>query len=774
MVKKQSKRKRSRRHRSVSGKGYQLGQLFFRNKRFWMFAGIVVLGMSVIGVGILDLIIRSQFEGKKWSLPARVYARPLELYPGLPFSVEKLRRELEWLGYTSRLEGPGSYSVRGNKVRLYSRDFQFWDERISRKQLQFDFADDVLKRVVDLNNGKPLSLVRLDPMLIGSIDPRHHEDRDLIRLEQAPALLLETLLLVEDRSFYDHIGIRPLSILRAMLANIRAGAAVQGGSTLTQQLVKNFFLNNERSFRRKALEAVMALLLEWHYSKQEILQTYINEIYLGQDGERAIHGFALASRFYFGQPLDALEPDQIALLVAMVKGPSLYDPRRNPQSARARRDWILTLMEREQLVSVHVAERARHTSLRVRDVQRSRFPYPGFVDFVRRQLQHDYRDEDLRSEGLRIFTTLDPQLQFEAEQVLAQRLAKLEKSRGGATNGLQGALVMTESNSGEVLALVGDRKPAYAGFNRALNAQRPIGSLIKPVIYLEALSHTGLYHAATVLDDTPFRFHDTNGKLWEPQNYDKVFHGRVPLYQGLVHSYNAATARLGMTLGLDVILQRLRKMGLDRDISAFPSMLLGALALSPVEVAQLYQSLAANGFNMPLRAVREVLTTDGALLQRYPLRIEQTETNETVYILNSLLQKVVEMGTAEPAGRALPHLRAAGKTGSSDDLRDSWFAGFTGEHLVVVWVGRDDNQPMQLTGATGALPIWIDLMSAVNSRALQTAVPAKVEWVKIDADTGYRSNGKCEKEVELPFIMGTAPDQLAGCRSRSFWRRLFD
>lgn len=774
MVKKNAKKKRAMRRKSGSLKNSKLLQVVFMKRRFWVLAGVILFCLGVVGIGILDLIIRSQFEGKKWSLPARVYARPLELYPELPLSALQLQQELKGLGYTSRLQGQGSYELHHNALSLHTRDFQFWDEQVSGKRLRLSFRGDVIEKVLDVQSGKPLQLARLDPIQIASIYPHHREDRDLVKLEQVPSLLIDTLLLVEDQDFYAHSGIRPLSIMRALLANIRAGAAVQGGSTLTQQLVKNFFLNNERSLKRKAIEAMMALLLEWHYSKQEILQTYLNEIYLGQEGERAIHGFGLASRFYFGQSINALSPGQIALLIALVKGPSHYDPRRNSQRALDRRNRVLSMMAREHLLSEEVAARARHEPLHVRDTQRSVFPYPAFVDLVRRQLQRDYRDEDLRTEGLRIFTTLDPLIQFEAEQALSTRLTKLENARKFPTGELQGALVMTHSNSGEVVALIGDRKPAYVGFNRALDAQRPIGSLIKPVIYLEALSHVGLYHAATLLDDSVFSFRDRRGILWQPENYDKVFHGHIPLYQGLVYSYNAATARLGMTLGLDPILQRLRQMGLDKPVLALPSVLLGALSLSPLEVTQVYQTFAANGFTMPLRAVREILTVDGVLLQRYPLNIKQIEGSDAVYILNGLLQKVVEIGTARAVGQALPVLRAAGKTGSSDHLRDSWFAGFTGEHLAVIWVGRDDNQPMQLTGATGALPVWIDVMSRVNSHPLHIKQPENVEWVRVEADTGYRSNGKCEKELELPFIMGSAPDQLAGCRSRSFWRRLFD
>jgi penicillin-binding protein 1B len=411
-------------------------------------------------------------------------------------------------------------------------------------------------------------------------------------------------------------------------------------------------------------------------------------------------------------------------------------------------------------------------SIRPQEILRTS-SYPAFVDLVKRQLHADYRDEDLRSEGLRIFTTFDPQIQAAAEEVLSLHLDAVERRRGFERDSLQGAMVVTSTDTAEVLAVVGDRNPRYPGYNRALDATRPIGSLVKPAVYLTALERLNSFNPVSVIEDAPIRLEYPDGRVWEPANYDGKVHGEVPLFHGLIYSYNLATARLGMLLGVENVVATLEKMGLDQAPPDYPSLLLGALELSPLQVAELYQTLATNGFRMPARAVRDVLTADGQKLTRYSLQVRQTLDPSVVYLINNLLQKVVETGTAKSAGARLPALKAAGKTGTSDELRDSWFAGFTGQHLAVVWVGRDDNQPMGLSGAAGALPAWINLFSRIDSRPLQMPLPGNVEHVWIDLASGKRSRHKCDTTLQLPFIIGTAPKATIDCR-KSLLDWLFD
>jgi penicillin-binding protein 1B len=729
---------------------------------------LVVFLVAVAGYLVyLDIIVREQFEGKRWALPARVYARPLELYAGRRLDPDLLIQELDRLGYHSVREPkrPGEYARESGTVHIHTRSFTFWDGSEPAQPLRVRFSGDWIESLSERAQGRELDLARLDPLQIASIYPKHQEDRQLVQLAQVPPLLVQTLLAVEDRSFYEHFGISPRSLLRATFANLRAGGVVQGGSTLTQQLVKNFFLSNERTFTRKINEAGMALLLEAHYGKDEILEAYLNEVYLGQDGPRAVHGLGLASHFYFERPLDQLEPEQIALLVGMIKGPSYYDPRKHPQRAQQRRDLVLDLLLEQGVLSAEQGARAKQRPLGVQQRRAlAANAHPAFLDLVRRQLYRDYREEDLNSEGLRIFTTLDPVAQGAAEKALSERLAQIERNRGLPAGTLQGALIATALDSAEIIALVGDRNPRAAGFNRALDAARPIGSLVKPAVYLTALALPERYTLASWLDDSPLKLVPRPGDVWEPGNYDKQFRGPVLLHDALVHSYNVPTVRLGLDVGPDKIVATLRRLGVQGELKAYPALMLGAADLTPLDVTRMYQTLADGGFRSPLRAIRAVLAADGTPLQRYPLQVEQVLDAAPILLVNSTLQDVVRSGTAAAIGaRFGADSGIAGKTGTTNDLRDSWFAGFTGDQLAVVWVGRDDNQAMGLTGSTGAVPVWGDYMARVGVAPLLLPESDKLEPVWIDRASGLRADAGCADAVQWPFMIGSAPADFAPC-----------
>jgi penicillin-binding protein 1B len=394
--------------------------------------------------------------------------------------------------------------------------------------------------------------------------------------------------------------------------------------------------------------------------------------------------------------------------------------------------------------------------------------YPAFVELVHRQLQRDYREEDLRSEGLQIFTTLDPLAQTSAERSLTSRLTQLEKDRRLPPKVLEGAIVISHSQNGEVQALVGGRNTRFEGFNRALDAARPVGSLIKPVVFLTALERPNSYTLATLLDDGPLVWKERGTTDWEPQNYDKEFHGQVPLRVALANSYNVSTARLGLALGVRHVMDKAHDLGVERDLRTFASSLLGADSLSPLEVTQMYQTFASGGFRVPLRAIREVMMADGQPLQRYPLSVEQVIEPGPAYLVTHALQAVVQEGTADALKYYLsPDLQIAGKTGTTNDLRDSWFAGYTGDRLAVVWIGRDDNQPIQMTGAGGAMTVWGEMMARLDPDPLVPEVPENIESAWIDPGTGLRTDATCAGAVELPFIRGSAPEESAPCGARS-------
>jgi penicillin-binding protein 1B len=691
----------------------------------------------------------------------------MELYVGRPLTADDLDGELARLAYR-QVENPthaGTYTHKGDKFLVRTRPFRFWDGAEPERTLDIGIQDGAIAELKDASGGADPDLVRLDAALIASIYPTHNEDRVLLRGKDIPKLLTDTLLAVEDRSFYSHLGVDPIAIARAGVRNMIAGAVVEGGSTLTQQLVKNFYLTRERSVTRKLNEALMALLLELHYSKEEILGAYANEIFLGQDGSRAIHGFGLASRFYFNRSLDELGVPETALLVALIKGPSYYDPRRHPERATERRNLVIDTLADQGVIDQETADKAKVAPLAVSDKGgRPTVAYPAFLDLVRRQLQRDYREEDLRSEGLAIFTTLDPLVQTVAEQAIRDRLPELEKSRRFKPGTLESAAVVVSAAQGEVLALVGGRETDYAGFNRALEAVRPIGSLIKPIIYLTALSDPAHYNLATALSDSAVSLRAGDGKLWQPQNYDKKTHGRVPLYKALAKSYNLATVNLGLALGVDRVVETLTALGVQREVDAVPALLLGSVSLAPVEVAQAYQTIGAGGFRTPLRAIREVLDSSGRPVNRYPLAVEPAVSAKSAYLLTWAMQEVVKQGTATWLKQRLPEgLTVAGKTGTTNELRDSWFAGFSGDRVTVVWVGRDDNLPTRLTGSTGALRIWGDIMAGIENQPLADFAPDGIEEVNVDSGNGLLAKKGCGRAMTIPVDVDGKPTATSSC-----------
>ncbi len=705
----------------------------------------------------------AQFEGRRWILPARVFARPLELYPGKPLRSDVLIDELTRLGYqkVSTFSGPGQFIDHPSSVTMATRGFRFSDGQEPARTLRLQFTDDRLAELTEMRTHRALPLVRLEPLQIDKIYPTHNEDRILVTLDEAPPILIKALIAVEDRRFFKHAGIDPVAIGRALMANLRAGDVRQGGSTLTQQLVKNFYLGRERSLWRKINEAVMAIMLEWRYRKEEIIEAYINEVFLGQDGSRAIHGFGTAAQFYFAVPLSELKTHQLALLAGLVRGASYYNPRRHPERALQRRNLVLALMAEQGMMTQSHYQQTLKAPLDVAPKRRiAGKPYYAFMDLVRRQLRRDYRDEDLRSEGLQIFTTLEPGIQSASERILSKQIATLEKAK----ESLQGAIVVTGAGNGEVHALVGDRKAEAFGFNRALDAKRQIGSLVKPVVYLAALTHPEKFHVMTRLSDTPLQLKDHKGQVWSPQNYTKKFHGPVPLHEALAQSFNLATIKLGMEIGIPEVKRWLAYLGVEQNVPEYPSMLLGTLELAPLQVAQMYQTFSSGGFYAPLRAIREVLTKNGKPVKRYGLEVRQVVKPAPAFLINYLLTEVVAKGTARQLAAELPaSMPLAGKTGTTDSLRDSWFAGFGGDLLAVAWVGRDDNRSTGLTGATGALRVWSALMKELKPDPLASTPPGDIVWHWMDEVSGFETDPECPGARPYPFMNRSVLSEYQPC-----------
>lgn len=753
----------------VKGIGFFMA-LFGRVFRIVLIVGLVLGVLALVVYSMqLDEIVRKQFEGRRWALPARVFARPLELFNGQQLYADHLEQELKLLSYVQVDKTPtetGQYYRKGDDFQVVTRGFQFADDMEPPRSIKVSLARGKVTSLA-LANKEALPVMRVEPVLIGNFYPSQNEDRVLIRIKDVSPLLINGLLAVEDKKFYEHQGVNPMAIARAMVTNLKAGQTVQGGSTITQQLVKNFYLTNERSWERKLKEALMALLLELHYNKQEILEAYLNEIYLGQDGSRAIHGFGLAAQFYFNRPIRELKSDQIALLIGLAKGAAFYDPRRFPERALERRNVVLTVMEQEGVLTAAEGAEARQRPLGVSEHRPSgASPFPAYLDLVRTQLQRDYREEDLRSEGLLIFTSMDPIVQLTAEQIVIKRVQQLERANRIPKNKLSGSMIISTVQGGEVIALVGGLDVRYPGYNHALIAQRQIGSLVKPAIYLAAFENKGKYGSlGDRVSDGPVTVKIGRNKYWQPGNYDQRFTGTMTIMYALMMSRNTPAVRVGVEVGLDKVIKTLGDLGIKKEIPAYPAILLGALELSPFEVQQMYQTLAANGSYSPLKSIRSVMNvSNGKTLTRYPLTVQQVARPESVEMLNFGLHQVTTNGTAKALQGVLPSWKdVAGKTGTTNDKKDSWFAGFSGQHVMTVWVGRDDSKPTNMTGGTGALKVWADMMKVMPSQPLKVGQSSRLIWVDVDAATGLLFNPACGKSMKMPFIRGTQPQKLSYC-----------
>ena len=735
--------------------------------KFWklIFSVIIIGGFLAFSIYLirLDNIIREKFEGKRWDIPAKVFARPLELYTNAPVTQTDFSQELGLLGYksTQNYTKSGSYVVQGNTMYVHTRGFDFGDSTEPEQVLQVSFAND---QISDIRATKPSStgIARLEPLLIGGIYPQHNEDRVLIKLDKVPKTLIEALVATEDRNFYSHHGISIRGTARALVSNVTGGRR-QGGSTLTQQLVKNFYLSPERTLKRKANEAFMAMLLELHYSKDEILEAYLNEVNLGQNGSYSINGYGLASQFYFGLPLREVNISQQAYLVGLVQGPSLYNPWRNPEAALKRRNIVLNNM----LVMGYLTqdqydkESARPLGV-VAKPSLGPAKFPDFLDIVRRQLRSEYQENDLTNQGLRIFTTLDPIAQTRIQNAFKSTVEQIANRNPARLKDLQGAVLVQHPENGELIAAVGSTQD-FTGFNRTVDAKRQVGSLLKPVIYLSAIE-SGRYNWASQIQDAAVNIPVGGDKSWTPKNYSGGEHGVVTLQQALAHSYNLSAVRLGQEFGLSTFSNNLKKFGVTSDIPNYPSAFLGAVNMSPMEMLSIYGNFATGGFKYPTRAIRSVVDANGHVLERFGLNVQQTIDPSAAYILNYGLQQVMRSGTGKAAYNTLsPDLNLAGKSGTTNDTRDSWFAGYSGNYLAVVWLGLDDNKITGLTGSSGALPVWTNVMKQLRQQPVNLRQTDDVQWQWIDSATGHLSAQGCEGAMYIPLMRNTVPRQATVC-----------
>ena len=718
---------------------------------FWLF-----LKMSFIAVFVLFLYsiyldgkVRDKFEGQRWQVPVQVFGAIEKYTVGSKLTLTNLRASLSANRYkkVTHVERPGEFALSKSRAIIYRRAFDFGAGVEAPVKLTIDVTNGKIKALY-LDDEKVAQL-RLEPLLLDRILPESKEDRVLVSLQAVPTKLLDTLLLIEDRNFYFHYGVSPIGILRALYQNLIAGRTVQGGSTLTQQLVKNMFLTRDKTLWRKANEAIMALILEYRYSKDQLLEAYINEVYLGQHYANGIYGFGLAAEFYFGKSIQSLNAEQMAMIIGQVKGPSYYDPWRFPERTIKRRDLVLRLMYQKEILSQQEFEYAVESPLSIRKKRRvKQQKFPAYLQLVKAELSRHLSEYQQQS-GVRVFTGFSINHQLALQATINEKLTTLAQE---SAEQLQVAMVVSDFKSGEIRALVGGKEAGYAGFNRALHAKRPIGSLIKPAVFLAALERYQRFNLATLIEDKEITLSSEDGQAWRPKNYDGKYRGKVHLVDALVSSLNIPTVNLGMQLGLDNVAQAIHLLGYQEDIVTRPSMLLGALNMSPMEINQLYIPIANNGKGEKSHAIDRIVSARGETLWQFEALDQQVISTQAAYLLDFSLNRVTTSGTARSLTWRLKDKVVAGKTGTTNDLRDSWFVGYDNQLLVTTWIGRDDNKPTKLTGSSGALVLFADFMTKTGAISRQANIPASVELVRFDNKNGRPVTQACDNSQLLPAV----------------------
>ena len=727
-----------------------------------------------------DRIVVARFEGKRFEVPSKVYSAPLIVYPGSDWQRMDLAGWLVRSGYREQPEGgslrPGRYVWAPSRLRVHLRAFEHPLRPEPARDLEFRLKGGEIEFISDAFSGNPLDVVVLEPEPVSAFLGQDGEQRDLVRLDELPPSLVSAIYAVEDKRFEEHHGIDLRRVVGAVLANLRAGQIEQGASTLTQQLVKNFFLTPERTFERKLREAIMALIIEARYSKPEILQAYLNEIYFGQRGSTEIHGVGEASRLYFGKSATSLSVSESALLAAIIQSPNGISPFKRPEKAQARRNMVLELMFEQERISWEEFEMARREPLRVSAVNPDARDVRYFLDALSQQLPGVYDSDVLSTRGLQIYSTLEPRVQRAAVKALRGGLARIEansSARGRPISGLQGCLIAMRPQTGEILALVGGRDYGSSQWNRCIQARRPVGSVFKPFVYVAALDpeYGPVLTLADTLEDTPFEVETRETEApWQPQNYDHQFRGTVKVREALERSLNVPAARLGQQVGISRVAETARRLGVTSALPEVPSLSLGTAEVAPLEVARAYATLANGGRRPTPRTFVDLVEADGVVGEVQPLEgAERAIDPATAFLAVSLLEGVVDRGTAARVRRSGMRGPIAGKTGTTDDEHDLWFVGFTPELVAVVWVGFDEPAPVGVPSSAGALPIWTDFMMEVVGKQVRGAFPrpSSVEVVSVDPKTGARALAGCPARHDEFFIRGTSPEQTCPVSKQS-------
>ncbi|HEY7539060.1 MAG TPA: PBP1A family penicillin-binding protein [Methylomirabilota bacterium] len=696
-----------------------------------------------------------------------IYAAGQPLAPGIQVQRIGLAGTLARLGYKETRSIPPSpglfrLSSEGWDIYLHGADeIGAGPAQLVRVQT----TDDRITKVT--RAGQDIGAVALEPEVLSSASDRPGEDHKPIRLDETPKVLIDAVLAAEDHRFFTHGGVDLRALVRAAWTNLRAGRVKEGGSTITQQLVKVRLLSPQRTFFRKLREAWLAALIESRYSKERILEAYLNEIYLGQRGPIAIRGVGAASRAYFGKEVHQLTAPEAALIAAIIRGPNIYSPAVDPERAREHRNTVLAQMRELKMITPDEYERARRAPVQVRSLVNPGQSAPYFVDSVRQELEQRFDPGVSRARGVRIVTTLDLTLQRFAEAAAVRGLDRLESSRPAGYRRepgrrLQVAMLVVDPTSGEIKALVGGRDYLASQFNRVVAARRQPGSAFKPIVYLAALragDGAPFFTAASRVEDLPLSV-ESNGQPWSPRNADDRYEGVVSVRQALEQSLNSATVRIAQTVGLPTVIDLARALGIQSQLAPVPAMALGAFEVTPLELARAYLPLANGGMRpAAVSTIRTVQFGDDEVKPSSAEEPARVVSPAEAWLVTSLLRGVVTKGTGSAVhSSGLPDV-VAGKTGTTNDGRDAWFVGYTPKLLALVWVGLDSGEPHGMSGARAALPIWIDFMKQAVDAYPQPdfEAPSGIVFADVDVTNGKRAARACPVVAREAFLVGTEP-----------------
>jgi penicillin-binding protein 1B len=740
--------------------------------KFFLFLALFSLISGGVLLFRLTLQIENRFSGKRWNVPSQVYSDVTPLFPGVTLNRKAFLTKLANLGYRPS-EKPvpekGMFSQLPGELRVYLKDIHLTHFDREGYPLRLVFDKNTISSMTHAATGAAISYLELEPEEIGLFFGPEREKRLLVSLSQVPLCVRQAVIVAEDRGFYSHFGLDVKGILRALYVNILSGKIRQGGSTLTQQLAKNYFLSPERTFSRKIKEMVISLVIEGLYDKEEILEIYLNEIYLGQNGSVAINGVGEASYFYFGKEIGELSVHEAAVIAGLIKAPNIYSPYKDGERCRKRRDEVLYAMAENGYLSKRELEKAVIATVSPQGYLKYGRKAPYFMDYLAQQLEKLYPSEILRSEGLTILTTLDTQVQLAAESALEKGLQRIDKRISGMKrkkpdDPVQGAVIVMHPRTGDIVAMVGGRDYGKSQFNRAVSGIRQPGSLFKPFVFLSALD---TFYPSSTLDNRE-KAYAVNGKPWRPKNFSPDSPGSVTLREALAYSYNLATLDLTMKTGMNTILSTVALFGFSTRMEAVPSLALGACEAIPLELAAAYCVFSSDGVLPSPLSVRKVLDASGSVIERRHMKIRSVTSPEKAYIITSMLETAIQEGTGRSLKSHGLSFPVAGKTGTTNHSKDAWFIGYTPDILALVWVGFDNGDSLSSTGGQAALPIWGELMKHIPHHISGKGFnrPPGVETLTICRDSGLPANSGCVDTGEELFLQEKIPENR--CPSHEF------